>query len=65
MADEKRLPTKEANYEGANCGWLADGCGNVVLCGFAPDGVYRSPRTRDRVPAIESWQKNHAAAFGK
>jgi hypothetical protein len=32
--------------------------------GFDPYGVYRSPRTRDRVPAIEAWQKNHAAAFG-
>jgi hypothetical protein len=32
--------------------------------GFDADGAYRSPRTRNRVPAIESWQLNHAAAFG-
>ena len=32
--------------------------------GFDADGAYRSPRTRNRVPAIESWQHNHAAAFG-
>jgi hypothetical protein len=23
---------------GANCGWMADGCGNAILCGLAPDG---------------------------
>lgn len=32
--------------------------------GFDGDGTYRSPRTRDRVPAIESWQKSHASEFG-
>jgi len=32
--------------------------------GFDADGEYRSPRTRHRVPAIDSWQRNHAAAVG-
>jgi hypothetical protein len=32
--------------------------------GFGVDGTYRSPRTRFRTPAIESWQRNHTAAFG-
>ncbi len=32
--------------------------------GFDDDGAYHSPRTRYRVPAIDAWQRNHAAAFG-
>jgi hypothetical protein len=32
--------------------------------GFDDDGKYRSPRTRYRVPAIDAWQRNHAATFG-
>lgn len=32
--------------------------------GFDDTGVYHSPRTRFRTPAIESWQRNHTAAFG-
>ena len=32
--------------------------------GFDADGAYRSPRTRFRTPAIESWQRNHTATFG-
>ena len=31
--------------------------------GFDDDGAYHSPRTRFRTPAIESWQRNHVAAF--
>jgi hypothetical protein len=32
--------------------------------GFDDDGAYRSPRTRNRVPAIEAWQQHHRATFG-
>ena len=32
--------------------------------GFDADGVYVSPRTRFRVPAIAAWQQHHAATFG-
>jgi hypothetical protein len=32
--------------------------------GFDAEGTYRSPRTRFRVPAIESWQQRHTAEFG-
>ena len=32
--------------------------------GFDRDGTYHSPRTRFRTPAIESWQRIHADAFG-
>ena len=32
--------------------------------GFDDGGDYHSPRTRNRVPAIEAWQRNHTAAFG-
>lgn len=39
---------------------------NGVRChgGFDSDGVYRSPRTRHRVPAIEAWEAQRAAQFG-
>ena len=38
----------------------------AVRChgGFDDAGVYHSPRTRFRTPAIESWQRNHTATFG-
>src|SRR5439155_1463953 len=32
--------------------------------GFDDGGDYHSPRTRNRNPAIEAWQRNHTAAFG-
>jgi hypothetical protein len=32
--------------------------------GFDDLGAYRSPRTRYRVPAIDAWQRHHAATFG-
>jgi hypothetical protein len=32
--------------------------------GFDADGAYRSPRTRHRVPAIESWQRQHVEDLG-
>src|SRR5918997_3320705 len=32
--------------------------------GFGDDGRYVSPRTRNRVPAIEAWEEARAAAFG-
>jgi hypothetical protein len=32
--------------------------------GFDDGGAYHSPRTRNRVPAIEAWQRHHAATFG-
>jgi hypothetical protein len=32
--------------------------------GFDAEGEYRSPRTRYRVPAIESWQHSHIEQFG-
>jgi len=32
--------------------------------GFDAEGTYRSPRTRYRAPAIESWQTNHTEQFG-
>ena len=32
--------------------------------GFAADGVYVSPRTRNRVPAITAWQESHREQFG-
>ena len=38
--------------------------GTVCHGGFADDGRYVSPRTRNRVPAIEAWQAQHAARFG-
>lgn len=31
--------------------------------GFDAHGAYRSPRTRFRVPAIESWQRSHTEEF--
>jgi hypothetical protein len=39
---------------------------NGVRChgGFTEDGVYRSPRTIHRLPAIESWQQNLQASGG-
>ena len=33
--------------------------------GFDDDGTYVSPRTKFRVPAIEAWQAQHTALFGK
>lgn len=37
-----------------------------TLChgGFDAAGAYVSPRARNRVPAIEAWQANHAETFG-
>jgi hypothetical protein len=37
-----------------------------VVChgGFDGDGNYVSPRTKNRVPAIQAWQAQHAAQFG-
>jgi len=37
-----------------------------VLChgGFDADGVYHSPRTRNRVPAIEAWDRQRLSQFG-
>ena len=32
--------------------------------GFSEDGIYVSPRTKNRVSAIESWQDHHRASFG-
>jgi len=32
--------------------------------GFVDDGTYVSPRTKGRVPAIESWQQQHGEQFG-
>jgi hypothetical protein len=32
--------------------------------GFDAEGTYRSPRTRYRVPAIESWQRSQTDEFG-
>jgi hypothetical protein len=32
--------------------------------GFDDGGAYHSPRTRHRVPAVEAWQRHHAATFG-
>jgi hypothetical protein len=32
--------------------------------GFAADGAYVSPRTRNRVPAITAWQQAHREQFG-
>jgi hypothetical protein len=32
--------------------------------GFAADGSYVSPRTRNRVPAIAAWQQSHRDQFG-
>jgi hypothetical protein len=32
--------------------------------GFDADGVYRSPRTRFRAPAIAAWQQHHREQFG-
>ena len=32
--------------------------------GFAADGSYVSPRTKNRVPAIDAWQESHRAQFG-
>ena len=33
--------------------------------GFDDDGTYVSPRTKFRVPAIEAWQAQHTATFGR
>ena len=33
--------------------------------GFDDDGTYVSPRTKFRVPAVEAWQAQHTALFGK
>jgi len=33
--------------------------------GFDEDGTYVSPRTLHRAPAIEAWQAQHAATFGR
>ena len=38
--------------------------GTICHGGFDAAGEYVSPRTRNRVPAIEAWQANHAATFG-
>lgn len=38
--------------------------GAVCHGGFGDDGEYVSPRTRNRVPAIDAWQDNHATTFG-
>lgn len=37
-----------------------------VVChgGYLADGTYASPRTAHRLPAIEAWQRQHAADFG-
>jgi hypothetical protein len=37
-----------------------------VTChgGFAPDGIYVSPRTLNRVPAIEAWERQRIEQFG-
>ena len=37
-----------------------------VTChgGFSDDGVYVSPRTRCRTPAIAAWQQHHRETFG-
>jgi hypothetical protein len=32
--------------------------------GFTADGTYVSPRTKNRVPAIEAWQAQHQEQFG-
>src|SRR4029077_12886999 len=32
--------------------------------GFDAEGVYVSPRTRNRVPAIAAWQESHREQFG-
>ena len=32
--------------------------------GFAADGSYVSPRTKNRVPAIAAWQQSHREQFG-
>ena len=32
--------------------------------GFDDAGAYHSPRTRNRVPAIDAWKRHHAATFG-
>ncbi len=41
---------------------VADG----VRChgGYRSDGTYVSPRTKNRVPAIEAWQQSHREQFG-
>src|SRR5690348_6083509 len=31
--------------------------------GFAADGAYVSPRTKNRVPAIAAWQQSHRDGF--
>jgi hypothetical protein len=38
-------------------------CGVVCHGGFLADGTYASPRTRNRVPAIQAWQEHHTAEF--
>ncbi len=39
---------------------------NGVKChgGYASDGTYVPPRTKNRIPAIENWQQAHREAFG-
>ena len=38
--------------------------GTVCHGGFGDDGMYVSPRTRNRVPAIHAWQAQRAERFG-
>ncbi len=38
--------------------------GTVCHGGFGDDGVYVSPQTRNRVPAIHAWQAQRAECFG-
>ena len=33
--------------------------------GFADDGRYVSPRTKNRVPATKAWQQSHREQFGR
>jgi hypothetical protein len=33
--------------------------------GYTADGAYVSPRTKYRIPAIESWQQSHREQFGR
>lgn len=38
--------------------------GTVCHGGFDQTGTYVSPRTKHRVPALQSWQENHRQMFG-
>ncbi len=40
---------------------------NGVRChgGFLADGTYVSPRTKNRLPALQNWQQHHAETFGE